>query len=203
MTIHLHQGDLPASFKPATVVAMDCEMMGLDFRRDRLCLVQISNGDGDAHLVQIGVDQTEAPRLQKVLEDPNVIKIFHYARLDLAYLWVHLNIATQNIFDTKIASRLCRTYTDKHGYKDVAKEILGQDVKKDEQSSDWGAAALSDAQKQYAASDVLHLHKIKDALDTMLAREGRVELAAACFAFLPTRAMLDVAGWEDTDIFAH
>lgn len=203
MTITVHQNDLPTTFKPAAVVAVDCEMMGLDFNRDRLCLVQISNGDGDAHLVQIGRDQAAAPHLQKILEDPEITKIFHFARLDLAVLWVHLSIATQNVFDTKIASRLSRTYSDKHGYKDVAKEILGQDIKKDEQSSDWGAVTLTDAQKQYAASDVLHLHQIKVQLDLMLAREGRTELAAACFDFLPTRAMLDVAGWNDVDIFAH
>jgi ribonuclease D len=203
MTIYLHEGDLPASFKPAPFVAVDCEMMGLEFFRDRLCLVQVSNGDGDAHLVRIAKGQTEAPRLKAILESDTVVKIIHYAAYDLASLWVHLGVATQKVYDTKIASRLTRTYTDRHGYKDLVRELVGVEIKKEEQSSDWGVDTLTDAQKNYAASDVLHLHKVREILHAMLVREKRVELAEACFEFLPTRAMLDVSGWRSVDIFAH
>jgi ribonuclease D len=203
MTIHVHKGDLPAAVKLGNVIAVDCEMMGLDFHRDRLCLVQLSDGQGDAHLVQIAKGQQTAPRLQTVMEDRGTVKIFHYARLDLAYFHVALGIAVQNIYCTKTASRLVRTFTDKHGLKYLVKEILGQELIKDEQSSDWGADTLTDKQKEYAASDVLYLHKIKAALDTMLKREGRMDLARACFDFLPNRALLDISGWNDIDIFAH
>lgn len=203
MTIHIHKNDIPATLKFGPIVAVDCEMMGLDFNRDRLCLVQLSNGDGDAHLVQIGRDQDSTPNLQAVMEDPDITKIFHYGRLDMCYLWAHLEIGVINVYDTKIASRLCRTYTDKHGIRYLTKEILGVDLQKEEQSSDWGAEDLTDKQKEYAASDVLYLHKIKAALDVMLEREGRDALAQACFEFLPIRAQLDIAGWNDFDIFAH
>ncbi len=203
MTIHIHKGDLPTSLALGSLIAVDCEMMGLDFNRDRLCLVQLSSGDGNAHLVQIAKNQDSAPHLQAILENADITKIFHYARLDLAYLWVQLNIGTANIYDTKIASRLARTYTDKHGLKYLTKEILGVELQKEEQSSDWGADILTDKQKEYAASDVFYLHKIKAALDIMLERESRDLMAQACFDFLPVRAQLDVVGWNDIDIFAH
>jgi ribonuclease D len=203
MTITVHKGDLPADLKLGNLIAVDCEMMGLDFNRDRLCLVQLSSGDGNTHLVQIAKGQKTAPRLQALMEDKSVTKIFHYARLDMAYFIVALGVKVQGVYCTKLASRLVRTFTDKHGLKYLVKEFLGQELIKDEQSSDWGADELTDKQKDYAASDVLYLHKIKDVLDGMLAREGRKALAQSCFDFLPTRAALDVAGWNDIDLFAH
>lgn len=203
MAIFVHKGDLPADVTFKGAVAVDTETMGLNLLRDRLCLVQLSDGNGDAHLVQIAQDQTEAPNLQAVMEDPEVIKIFHFARFDVAMLNVWLGIDCGPIYCTKIASRLVRTFTDKHGLKYLARELTGIDLNKQEQSSDWGAAELTPEQKEYAASDVLYLHKIKDVLDGMLAREGRTELAQACFEFLPTRVALDIVGWDDLDIFAH
>lgn len=203
MSMQLHQGDLPAGLAFGDVVAVDTETMGLVPGRDRLCLVQLSAGDGHCHLVRIGRGEPQAPNLRRLLADPSVIKLFHYARFDLAMLRRHLGVDCRPVYCTKIASRLARTYTDKHGLKDLAREMLGIDLSKSEQSSDWGAEELSEAQLRYAASDVLHLHALKERLDLMLAREGRSELAAACFAFLPTRARLDLAGWGEQDIFAH
>lgn len=216
--IHLHKGDLPAEVKLGPVVALDTETMGLNPWRDRLCLVQLSAGDGVVHLVQFpraaaegGVPgapradapRLSAPRLSALLADPATLKLLHFARFDLAMLHRHLGVLARPVYCTKTASRLVRTTTDKHGLKELAKELLGVDLSKQQQSSDWGAETLSDEQKNYAASDVLHLHAIKDRLDTLLAREGRTELARACFDFLPTRALLDLAGWADPDIFAH
>jgi ribonuclease D len=203
MTIHIHKGDLPKDVTFTGAVAVDAEMMGLNFFRDRLCVVQLSAGDGDAHLVQIGKDQESAPNLQRVLEDPNLVKIFHFARYDLAAFQVWLGIHCAPVYCTKTASRLIRTFTDKHGYRILVKEILGVEIQKDEQSSDWGADQLTVKQQEYAASDVYYLHRIKDKLDDMLAREGRQDLAQACFDFLPVRALLDISGWNDFDIFAH
>ncbi len=203
MTIYLHSQDLPAGLRFGPALAVDTETMGLNLAHDRLCLVQLSDGNGDAHLVQIAKGQSAAPNLGAVLEDPNITKIFHFARFDLAALKIWLHIHTRNIYCTKIASRLVRTFTDKHGLKYLAKDLIDLEMSKQEQSSDWGAPNLTDKQKEYAASDVLHLHKIKAILDEMLAREGRMELAQACFDFLPTRADLDIAGWNDIDIFAH
>ncbi len=203
MKIKLHQGDLPEDLNLGAVVAVDTETMGLDPARDRLCLVQLSAGDGTCHLVQIGQGQTQAPNLAHLLSDPAVLKLFHFARFDIAMLKRYLGVDVAPVYCTKIASKLVRTYTDKHGLKDLTKELLGIDLSKQQQSSDWGADTLSDAQQQYAASDVLHLHALKARLDDMLAREGRVDLAQACFDFLPTRARLDLAGWADEDIFAH
>jgi ribonuclease D len=201
--IRLHAGDLPAALDLGDCVAVDTETMGLSARRDRLCLVQLSAGDGVCHLVQLRDGVYDAPRLKALLADPGVLKLFHFARFDLAMIRHHLGIVCQPVYCTKIASKLVRTYTDKHGYKDLCKELLEVDISKQQQSSDWGAAKLSDAQKSYAASDVLHLHALRAKLDAMLAREGRRELAAACFAFLPQRAALDLLGWESEDIFAH
>lgn len=177
--------------------------MGLHPNRDRLCLVQVSTGDGDAHLVQIRKGQREAPNLTQVLADPNVVKIFHYARFDVGMLKAYLNVDVAPVYCTKIASKLVRTYTDRHGLKDLLRECLSVEVSKKEQSSDWGADTITDAQQEYAANDVLYLHQLKEVLDTRLAREGRLELAQACFDFLPTRAQLDLAGWPEIDIFAH
>jgi ribonuclease D len=203
MTIRLHRGDLPdlAAYKGA--VAIDTETMGLDPNRDRLCVVQLSPGDGSADVVQIAPGQTKAPNLERLLADPAKLKIFHYARFDLGMLAKRLGVMAQPVYCTKIASRLVRTYTDKHGLKDLVRELLGVDLSKQQQSSDWGADALSDSQVAYAASDVLHLHALKEKLDSMLAREGRTELAAACFDFLPHRVRLDLAGWAAEDIFSH
>ena len=201
--IHLHAGDLPAALDLGDSVAVDTETMGLSPRRDRLCLVQLSAGDGVCHLVQLPDGAYAAPRLKALLADPGVLKLFHFARFDLAMIRQHLGIVCGPVYCTKIASKLVRTYTDKHGYKDLCKDLLDIDISKQQQSSDWGAAKLSDAQKHYAASDVLHLHALRAKLDAMLAREGRRELAAACFAFLPERAALDLLGWEDQDIFSH
>ncbi len=198
----LHKGDLPATVTFQGSVAIDTETLGLKPHRDRLCLVQLSAGDGVAHLVQVAPPY-EAPRLKALLADPAITKIFHFARFDVAVLHKHLGVATTPIYCTKIASKLCRTYTDRHGLKDLVAEILGVDLSKQQQSSDWGAAKLTDQQLAYAASDVFHLHGLKTRLDEMLAREGRTELAAAAFAFLPTRAALDLAGFDDMDVFAH
>src|SRR5688500_94254 len=203
MTIRLHRGDLPDLSRYKGSVAIDTETMGLDPRRDRLCVVQMSNGDGSADVVQIPKGHTDAPNLKKLLADPSVVKIFHFARFDVGTLFHALGVMPQPIYCTKIASRLVRTYTDRHGLKDLVREVLGVDLSKQQQASDWGAETLAEAQVAYAASDVLHLHALKDRLDAMLAREGREEIARACFDFLPTRAKLDLAGWSEQDIFAH
>jgi ribonuclease D len=203
MTIHLYQNDLPDGLDLGPVVAIDTETMGLVPGRDRLCLVQMSSGDGDAHLVQIGQGQTEAPNLCALLIDPTVTKVFHFARFDIAALMGAFGVVTAPVFCTKIASKLVRTYTDRHGLKYLLGEMLNVDISKQQQSSDWGAPELSDAQKEYAASDVLYLHRLKDVLEERLAREGRTAIAQACYDFLPTRAALDLAGWPETDIFAH
>ena len=203
MTITLHKGDLDPSTQFTNAVAIDTETMGLNPNRDRLCLVQLSSGDGNAHLVQIASGQQSAPNLVKLLEDPAVTKIFHFARFDVAVLKKYLNADVAPVYCTKIASKLVRTYTDRHGLKDITKELLNIDISKQQQSSNWGADELSDAQLEYAASDVYHLHKLKEKLDDMLVKTGRADLAARCFDFLPTRCALDLEGWEDTDIFAH
>jgi len=204
VTTFLHEGDLPAdALASATDVAVDSETMGLRLGRDPLCVVQLSDGHGDAHVVQLHRPAYDAPNLKRLLTDPAVTKIFHFGRFDIAMFWLHLGVMTAPVYCTKIASKLARTYTDRHGLKDVTKELLGIDLSKAQQSSDWGAAKLSDEQVAYAASDVLHLHALRARLDEMLAREGRDGLARACFEFLPHRALLDVAGWEDDDIFAH
>jgi ribonuclease D len=204
MTIRLHRGDLPdLSHYQVPAVAVDTETMGLNPHRDRLCVVQLSPGDGSADVVQIRPGTHSAPNLTKILSDPAVLKIFHFARFDLSALRNTLGAIATPVYCTKIASRLARTYTDKHGLKDLVREVLGIEVSKQQQLSDWGAETLTDAQMAYAASDVLHLHALKEKLDAMLAREGRAGLAAACFAFLPDRALLDLAGWAAEDIFAH
>ena len=199
----LYRGDLPDDLDLGAVVAVDCETMGLNPARDRLCLVQLSSGDGNAHLVQIAQGQLQAPNLAALLENADILKIFHFARFDLAALRRHLGIVAAPAYCTKIASRLVRTFTEKHGLKDLCKELLGIDISKQQQSSDWGAAELSNEQLNYAASDVLHLHLLREEFDRRLARERRSELAAALFAFLPHRAELDLLGWGDPDIFAH
>jgi ribonuclease D len=203
MTIRLHLGDLPPGPHLSPIVAIDTETMGLNPHRDRLCVVQLSFGDGNAELVQIAQGQTEAPNLVKLLQDRSVLKLFHFARFDLAALAHTFGVMPEPVYCTKIASRLTRTYTDRHGLKDLVRELTGVEISKQQQSSDWGAPALTDAQQAYAASDVLYLHQLKEKLDIMLAREGRTDLAAACFDFLPTRARLDLAGWPEADIFAH
>lgn len=204
MTIFVHDGDLPPeALAGASMVAVDSETMGLRLGRDPLCVVQLSDGGGDAHVVKLDRATYDAPNLKRLLTDPAVTKIFHYGRFDIAMFWLHLGIVTGPVYCTKIASKLARTYTDRHGLKDLTRELLGIEISKAQQSSDWGAAALSDEQVAYAASDVLHLHALRAHLESMLAREGRDELARACFDFLPRRALLDVAGWEDVDIFAH
>jgi ribonuclease D len=203
MTIRLHRGDLPDLSRYTGAVAIDTETMGLEPHRDRLCVVQLSPGDGSADIVQIGQKIGPAPNLSKLPADTSRTKIFHFARFDIAMLYKWLGVMTGPVYCTKIASRLTRTYTDKHGLKDLTKELLGKDISKQQQSSDWGAEQLTDAQLSYAADDVLNLHALKDKLDVMLAREGREEMAAACFGFLPTRARLDLAGWAAEDIFAH
>ncbi len=204
MTTFLHDGDLPAdALATATAVAVDSETMGLRLGRDPLCVVQLSAGDGDAHVVKLDRSTYDAPNLKRLLTDPNVVKIFHFGRFDIAMFWLHLGVVTAPVYCTKIASKLARTYTDRHGLKDVSRELLSVDMSKAQQSSDWGAAKLSDDQIAYAASDVLHLHALRTRLDEMLVRERRDHLARACFEFLPHRALLDVAGWEDADIFAH
>nr|WP_321359859.1 ribonuclease D [uncultured Hyphomonas sp.] len=200
--ITLHKGDLPAELDFGPVVAIDCEAMGLNLHRDHLTLVQLSSGDGTAHLVQLGRDY-DCPNLKALLTDPKVVKIFHFGRYDIAMMLRWMGITCAPVWCTKIASKLARTYTDRHGLKDVAREVAGAELSKAQQSSDWGTAELSDAQMQYAASDVLYLHKIKAGLEAMLIREGRLEMAQACFDFLPMRARLDLAGWDEQDIFAH
>ncbi len=203
MNIKLHRGDLPAETNLGPIVAVDTETMGLNPLRDRLCLVQLSSGDGNCELVQIPQGSRKAPNLQRLLEDPQVLKIFHFARFDIAALKQGLGIDCRPLYCTKIASKLVRTFTDRHGLKDLAKELLGVELSKQQQSSDWGAAELNQEQQRYAASDVLHLHALKTRLDEMLVREGRKALAEACFSFLPTRGALDLGGWADPDIFAH
>jgi len=208
MSIHLYNGDLPEGLDLGPVIAVDTETMGLNPARDRLCLVQISSGDGVCHLVQIppkgSADANQAaPRLKAVLESPHTLKLFHYARFDLAVLWHYLGIHCQPVYCTKIAAKLTRTFTDRHGLKDLCKEILNIEISKQQQSSDWGAETLTQEQLKYAASDVLHLHALKAKLDQVLEREGRMALATACFGFLPTRILLDLQGWDDPDIFAH
>jgi ribonuclease D len=199
----LHKGDLPASVTFSGDIAVDTEAMGLNNKRDRLCVVQLSDGNGDAHLVQFDKGAYSAPNLVKLLNDSKRTKIFHFARFDLAIMREYLGIRLNNVYCTRTASRLARTYTDRHGYKDICKELLGVDISKQQQSSDWGSGSLTQEQIDYAASDVLHLHKLRAKLDEMLAREGRAELIKACFDFLPYRAELDLAGWEHDDIFAH
>ena len=203
MAISLYRGDLPADLSFGSVVAIDTETMGLNPHRDRLCLVQLSGGDGNAHLVQIPRGSHKAPRLAALLADPKVLKLFHFGRFDIAVLEHALGVRCEPVYCTKIAARLVRTFTDRFGLKDLCRELLGVDLSKQQQTSDWGAEALTDEQLAYAASDVLHLHALKAKLDILLEREGRRELAEAAFKFLPTRARLDVAGWPDTDIFAH
>ncbi len=201
--IHHHKGDLPAGLSLGASIAVDTETMGLNPERDSLCVVQLSAGDGEVHVVQLDRGTYDAPNLIALLGDLAVLKIFHYARFDIAFLHKYLGVATQPVYCTKIASKLVRTYTDKHGLKDLCRELLGVDLSKQQQSSDWGAATLTDAQLSYAASDVLYLHQLKDRLDEMLAREGRAELAEKSFDYLWTRAQLDLGGWSDMDIFSH
>jgi len=203
VSIHLHHGDLPAGLGFGASVAIDTETMGLDPHRDRLCLAQLSAGDGVSHLVQFAAGAYEAPNLKALLADDRVLKIFHFGRFDIAVLQRYLGVATRPVYCTKIASRLVRTFTDRHGLKDLVREVLGIELSKQQQSSDWGAPELTDEQLRYAAADVLHLHALKAKLDHMLAREGRTALAQACFDFLPTRALLDLGGWAAEDIFAH
>jgi ribonuclease D len=204
MTIRLHRGDLPDLARYQTgAIAIDTETMGLDPHRDRLCVVQLSPGDGSADVVQIPAGPASAPNLAKLLADGSVLKLFHFARFDLGVLQKHFGVMAAPVYCTKIASRIARTYTDKHGLKDLVRDVLGQDLSKQQQLTDWGAGELTDAQVAYAASDVLHLHALKEKLDAMLAREGRTGLAAACFGFLPDRVRLDLAGWAAEDIFAH
>jgi ribonuclease D len=203
MTVYLHEGDLPDGLDLGPEVAIDSETMGLRFRRDPLCVVQLSSGDGNAHVVRLNRPDYDCPNLKRLLADPAVLKIFHFGRFDIGMFELHLGVETRPVYCTKIASKLARTYTDRHGLKDVARELAGVDMSKAQQSSDWGSAVLSQAQLDYAASDVLHLHAIKARLDEMLVREGRYELSRACFDFLPVRSRLDLAGWDETDIFAH
>ncbi len=203
MTVHYHKGDLPADIDLGPIVAVDTETLGLSLTRDMLCVVQLSAGDGDAHVVQMNRADYDCPNLKRVLADPAVEKILHFARFDVAMVDKYLGVTMAPVFCTKIASKLVRTYTDRHGLKDVTRELVGADMNKQQQSSDWGADELSPAQLDYAASDVLHLHKLREKLGMMLEREGRTDLAKACFDFLPTRAKLDLAGWPEIDIFAH
>ncbi len=203
MANHLHQSDLPDGLDLGPSVAIDCETMGLVPGRDRLCLVQLSGGDGEAHLVQIAPGQTSAPNLERLVKDPNVLKLFHFGRFDIAAIYNAFGALAAPVYCTKIASKLVRTYTDRHGLKNLLDELLGIDISKLQQMSDWGAETLTQAQLDYAASDVLYLHRLKEKLDKRLAREGRADLAQAAFDFLPTRARLDLAGWPEIDIFAH
>lgn len=203
MANHLHRNDLPDGLDLGPVVAIDCETMGLNPHRDRLCVVQLSGGDGEAHVVQIAQGQTNAPNLEALLENPEVLKLFHFGRFDIAAMYNAFGALAAPVYCTKIASKLIRTYTDRHGLKYLLQELLGIDISKQQQSSDWGAPELTDAQLDYAASDVLYLHQLREKLDERLAREGRTDLAQACFGFLPTRAKLDLAGWPEIDIFAH
>lgn len=203
MTNHLYKNDLPDGLDLGKVVAIDCETMGLNPHRDRLCVVQLSSGDGNAHIVQIERGQAEAPNLTRILANPDVLKLFHFGRFDIAALLCTFGVLAEPVYCTKIASRLVRTYTDRHGLKNLVQDLLSLDISKQQQMSDWGAPQLTKAQLDYAASDVLHLHNLRAALNKRLEREGRLEIAEACFKFLPTRARLDLAGWPDTDIFAH
>ena len=203
MTVHYHKGDLPAGIDFGDAVAVDTETLGLSLTRDMLCVVQLSSGDGNAHVVQMDRSSYDCPNLKALLSDPKIEKILHFARFDVAMVENYLGVTLAPVFCTKIASKLCRTYTDRHGLKDVTRELLGINMDKQQQSSDWGAEELSPAQLDYAASDVLHLHALRDRLTAMLVRENRMELAKACFDFLPTRARLDLAGWPETDIFAQ
>jgi len=203
MTIHFHEGDLPSGLDLGPEVAVDSETMGLRFRRDPLCVVQLSAGDGDAHVVRMARPGYDCPNLKRLLTDAAVLKLFHFGRFDIAMFQLHLGVETRPVYCTKIASKLARTYTDRHGLKDVVRELVGVDLSKAQQSSDWGATELSPAQLEYAASDVLYLHAARARLDEMLLREGRHELARRCFDFLPSRSALDLAGWDELDIFAH
>lgn len=203
MANFLYKNDLPDALDLGSVVAIDCETMGLNPHRDRLCVVQLSGGDGNAHLVQVEKDQTQAPNLCALLSDPKVLKIFHFGRFDIAAMLNAFGVLTAPVYCTKIASKLVRTYTDRHGLKNLLEQLLNVDISKHQQMSDWGAETLTDAQLDYAASDVLYLHQLRDHLDQRLQREGRIELAQSCFDFLPTRAQLDLAGWPEIDIFAH
>lgn len=203
MTVYFHEGDLPDGLDLGPEVAIDSETMGLRFRRDPLCVVQLSSGDGNAHVVRLSRPDYHCPNLKRLLTDPKVLKIFHFGRFDIGMFELHLGVETRPVYCTKIASKLARTYTDRHGLKDVSRELAGVDMSKAQQSSDWGAAELSQAQLDYAASDVLYLHVIMNRLNEMLVREGRMELAQACFDFLPMRSRLDLAGWDEIDIFAH
>ena len=203
MANHLYQNDLPDGLDLGPVVAIDCETMGLNPHRDRLCVVQLSGGDGNAHLVQVAQGQTSALNLERLLRDPEVLKLFHFGRFDIAAMYNAFGALAEPVYCTKIASKLIRTYTDRHGLKYLLQELLGVDISKQQQTSDWGAEALTDAQLDYAASDVLYLHRLRKELDKRLAREGRTDMAQACFEFLPMRARLDLAGWPELDIFAH
>ena len=203
MANHLYQNDLPDGLDLGPIVAIDCETMGLDPHRDRLCLIQMSDGDGDCHLVQVAIGQTEAPNLVAMLENPDVLKLFHFGRFDIAAMMNAFGAMTAPVYCTKIASRLVRTFTDRHGLKTLLQDMVGIDISKHQQQSDWGAPKLTAAQLDYAASDVLYLHQLRNAFNVILAREGRTEIAKACFDFLPMRAKLDLVGWPETDIFAH
>jgi ribonuclease D len=203
VTNHLYKGDLPDGLDLGPVVAIDCETMGLNPHRDRLCVVQLSGGDGNAHLVQVAKGQTSAPNLERLLRDPDVLKLFHFGRFDIAAMYNAFGALAEPVYCTKIASKLIRTYTDRHGLKYLLQELLGVDISKQQQTSDWGAETLTEAQLDYAASDVLYLHRLREELDKRLAREGRSDMAQACFEFLPMRARLDLAGWPEIDIFAH
>jgi ribonuclease D len=203
MANHLYQNDLPDGLDLGPVVAIDCETMGLNPHRDRLCVVQLSGGDGNAHLVQVAKGQTSAPNLERLLKDTEVLKLFHFGRFDIAAMYNAFGALAEPVYCTKIASKLIRTYTDRHGLKYLLQELLGVDISKQQQTSDWGADTLTEAQLEYAASDVLYLHRLRKELDKRLAREGRTDMAQACFDFLPMRAQLDLAGWPEIDIFAH
>jgi ribonuclease D len=203
VTIHLHQGDLPAGVSFGPIVAIDTETMGLNPLRDRLCLAQLSAGDGVSHLVQFAPGTYNAPNLRALLADPKVLKLFHFGRFDIAVMAHYLGVVSAPVYCTKIASKLVRTFTDRHGLKDLCREVLGVEISKQQQSSDWGAPVLTEEQKRYAASDVLHLHALKTKLDEMLVRENRMQLALACFGFLPTRAFLDLTGFEKSEVFEH
>ena len=203
MANYLYKNDLPDGLELGPIVAIDCETMGLNPHRDRLCLIQMSAGDGDCHLVQVEIGQTSAPNLCRMLTDPTVLKLFHFGRFDIAAMYHTFGALAAPVYCTKIASKLVRTFTDRHGLRNLVQELLGTDISKHQQQSDWGAAELTPAQLDYAASDVLHLHRLKEVLDERLTREGRTDMAAACFDFLPTRAKLDLAGWPEVDIFSH
>ena len=203
MTNYLYDRDLPDNLDLGSIIAVDTETMGLNPSRDRLCLVQISSGDGDAHLVQISKDQTLAPNLCKILSNPDVLKIFHFGRFDIAVIFIRFNVLCNSVYCTKIASKLVRTFTERHGLKNILQDLISVDVSKQQQSSDWGRPVLTQSQIDYAASDVLYLHKLKHELDIRLSRENRTEIAQACFEFLPKRAQLDILGWPNHDIFAH